>query len=746
MQTAPETLPTLLEEALTRHRAGDLEGAAPLYERVLADAPDNLDALHLSGILARQRGDAGTAAERLTRVLSLKPDLASAHHHLGLLRLAEEDWTGAIRHLRDALDLEPDNVASLAALAQALERSGDTSGAEAGLRAAIAKAPGETSLQGALGALLIDTGRPIEALEVLRHALTLAPEDGDLRVNLAVAELLTGRPENSLAEAEEAVRVAPENALAHAALANALRVVGKPLEAIGPALEALHLDPTDPRSWHNFANGLVGLTFSRPRPDLRAAILAALKRDDIEHQLLAQAGTSLLLAEGPVAEACTCREAPDFDRLLTGRPLDDPLLLSLMRRTTLKSRPLERLLTGLRAALLRASSEGRRPWRSLLLALAHQAFTNEYVYFESEAESATVADLDDPLLLACYRPLHKAALADRLVERPTEGLEDLIRRQVIEPREEARLKTEIPALTPISEGVSKTVRGQYEENPFPRWTTPPQKHPRPLAAVLTELFPHLAPDTFDFPSEPKVLVAGCGTGRQPLLTRARVQGARVLAVDLSLSSIAYGLRKAHELGDEAITFAQADISELDRLEERFDLIESFGVLHHMGDPEAGLGVLTGLLKPGGVMMLGLYSEIARRDVVAARQRIAALGLNGTPDDIRRFRHDVMESDLFQAWASATGSDGSFWTLSECRDLLFHVHEHRYTLPDLDALLKRAGLEFLGFELYHPWDRAAYLAAFPDDPAATSLDNWHRFERDHPDTFANTYTFWVRKPY
>ncbi len=45
------------------------------------------------------------------------------------------------------------------------------------------------------------------------------------------------------------------------------------------------------------------------------------------------------------------------------------------------------------------------------------------------------------------------------------------------------------------------------------------------------------------------------------------------------------------------------------------------------------------------MALGLYSEIARRNVVKARELIAARGYAGTPDDIRRFREDLIAKDI-----------------------------------------------------------------------------------------------------
>src|SRR5207302_1150253 len=112
-----------------------------------------------------------------------------------------------------------------------------------------------------------------------------------------------------------------------------------------------------------------------------------------------------------------------------------------------------------------------------------------------------------------------------------------------------------------------------------------------------------------------VLVAGCGTGQQSIRTAQQFPDARVLAVDLSRTSLAYALRKTRERGVSSIDYAQADLLKLETLDRRFDVIEAGGVLHHLADPFVGWRTLLSLLRPGGVMLLGFYSEIARRDVV-----------------------------------------------------------------------------------------------------------------------------------
>ena len=137
-----------------------------------------------------------------------------------------------------------------------------------------------------------------------------------------------------------------------------------------------------------------------------------------------------------------------------------------------------------------------------------------------------------------------------------------------------------------------------------------------------------------------MLIAGCGTGQHAIETAQRFAGARVLAIDLSLTSLAYALRKTRELGVRNIEYAQADILKLGTIGRTFDVIESSGVLHHLADPFAGWRVLLSLLRPGGFMAVGLYSEIARADIVEARAFIAERGYGSSADDIRRCRQEL----------------------------------------------------------------------------------------------------------
>ena len=181
--------------------------------------------------------------------------------------------------------------------------------------------------------------------------------------------------------------------------------------------------------------------------------------------------------------------------------------------------------------------------------------------------------------------------------------------------------------------------------------------------------------------------------------------------------------------------------QLGTLERRFDVIESVGVLHHLADPYAGWRVLLSLLRPGGFMRIGLYSEIARRGVVAARALVAQAGYGSTAAEIRRFRLELMQGDDESARDIMRFND--FFSMSECRDLAFHTQEHRMTLPEIKGFLAEQGLQLVGLEVDRVTARQ-YAARFPADTAMTDLDCWHAFEQDNPRTFETMYRLWVQK--
>ena len=167
------------------------------------------------------------------------------------------------------------------------------------------------------------------------------------------------------------------------------------------------------------------------------------------------------------------------------------------------------------------------------------------------------------------------------------------------------------------------------------------------------------------------------------------------------------------------------------------------MLHHIEKPAQGLAALNRQLKTGGFIKIGLYSALARRHVSSARHLIQKLGLKGTPEEIRNFRKNVFRGEHQEIKHLSKGVN-DFYSLSECRDLCFHVQEHQFTINSLRKLLEAENLVFCGFMLPDSI-QMAYQQSFPADPDGVSFENWEEFEQKNQSTFQSMYQFWAYKP-
>lgn len=302
--------------------------------------------------------------------------------------------------------------------------------------------------------------------------------------------------------------------------------------------------------------------------------------------------------------------------------------------------------------------------------------------------------------------------------------------------EEQRLAAEMPMLGETRDAVSRAVRAQYEASPYPRWRAAATRERVSVAAHLAVLgAPQAGPVA--------VLVAGCGTGFEPLDLARMDPSLSITALDLSAGSLAYGRRMAETLGIDTIRFVQGDILDAAELDERFGLVSCTGVLHHMERPALGLAALAEVLAPGGVLRVALYSERARARIAEAHRAIAEHGWDTSPAGIRAFRAHVLALPPEQPLAQLRESD-DFYTLSGCRDLCFHVREHWYRLPAIGAMLAAAGFELLMLDA-PPEARARFAERFGTAADRDDLALWDRLEADFPHLFAGMFHLWARKP-
>lgn len=127
----------------------------------------------------------------------------------------------------------------------------------------------------------------------------------------------------------------------------------------------------------------------------------------------------------------------------------------------------------------------------------------------------------------------------------------------------------------------------------------------------------ISPNTIEDFTDKVVLEAGCGGGQHTSFIAPLCK--EVVAVDLN--SIAVAAERNKESTN--IRFLEEDISDMD-LDEKFDIVFCIGVVHHTDDPDKTVENLIHHLKPGGRIILWVYSKegnwIAAHVVEAFRRK------------------------------------------------------------------------------------------------------------------------------
>jgi len=716
-----------LNNLIKYYQAGRYKDAERLSLSVTQKFPEHPFAWKVLGAALNQMGKINESLVATQKPVQLEPQDAEAHNNLGVTLKELGRLDEAETSYRKAIKLKPDFAEAHYNLGNTLKELGRLDKAEVSLRKAIALKPDVADIHNNLGNTLNELGRLDEAEASYRKAIKLKPDFAKAHNNLGII-LQKHRKFNKACSAYiQAINLNPDFTDAYANL-------GKAIKNVRFNLSNVKLYPLLIRL---LSNG----NFVRPA-NLAPSILSLLKHDPLIKNLLLEENfaTSLKEANSIIVS---------LDKLT--------LLHHLMRVCPLPDLQFEGFFVTMRNLLLtnldnfKATSE----FIYFLSTLSLHCFTNDYVYFEKDEETELVENLETEIMqtiakseqpetkkilcLASYRPLHQYNWCQKL--EMLDNLEEVKSRLIEEPYAERAIAAEIPMLVEISDDVSRKVRAQYEENPYPRWVKSgiPTKA-KSISAICAEVNLHLHSKSIKNVIAPAILIAGCGTGQHSIETASYFSDCQVTAVDLSLASLAYAKRKTTELGITNLEYLQADILKLDQLEQKFDIIESVGVLHHMDEPMAGWRVLTDLLKPGGLMCIGLYSELARQHIVEVRKKITLLGVGTSESEIREFRRSLVKSNDKNHQLLIKSSD--FFSLSTLRDLIFHVQEHRFTLPQIKNCLDELGLKFCGFENK---DTVSNFREFHGkDADVYDLALWHQYEKSSPRAFAAMYQFWCQK--
>lgn len=532
---------------------------------------------------------------------------------------------------------------------------------------------------------------------------------------------------------------------------------GQSSPAVENFAQAVAYDPDNPVYAQKLIHVVSALKFKKMNPNLKGVLTACLQSDDIQFLHFGRAWLSINNLNPFFVKYYAASKHKDYnvfkkklDQIGSLDGLADVFFLSGIGRFIITDLQFERWIAFLRRYVLEGISHKKKLFSDedhlvfLSCALSRYCFLTDYI-FSVSAQEATLCDelkrkitsskeinLAELTCLGCYQPLYTLDNAKEIAQALMGGdhVSQIPKAQIQDTLEQNALKASIPRFTDIEDDTSRVVQEQYEIFPYPRWKVSARDFFNvEIEGALKGKAAH-------------VLIAGCGTGQEAVQMANVLSDAKIKAVDLSQTSLAYGIHQSEKLGVQNIEFGQGDINHLGCFDEKFDYIASAGVLHHMADPKVGWRVLTGLLADNGLMRIALYSRHARWAVNDARRIIAEKNIGSDADSIRAFRADV--NDLLKYKSVQNISNFyDYYNLSECRDLLFHPCEHQYDLIEIKNILSEFGLEFLSFYLDHKVIEK-YKRQNRHDKNATDLESWAKWEEKNPNTFSSMYIFWCRK--
>jgi SAM-dependent methyltransferase len=232
----------------------------------------------------------------------------------------------------------------------------------------------------------------------------------------------------------------------------------------------------------------------------------------------------------------------------------------------------------------------------------------------------------------------------------------------------------VPTDTARLTEVTQKVRAFYEETSFPGY----EEYDSPLALVdkaRRGLYARMLDD--QIPYTARVLDVGCGTGQLPIFLSLNRR--RTVGCDLSFGSLAKGQRFKRQFDLRHVSFVQANLFALPLRPAAFDVVFCTGVLHHTADARAGFREVARLVKPGGFVVLGLYTTYARVPLAVRRVlfRLSRRRFTGLDRCLRTQPYGREKSRI--------------WYLDQYE----HPHEEMFSADDALGWFRDEGVEYVG---------------------------------------------------
>ena len=149
----------------------------------------------------------------------------------------------------------------------------------------------------------------------------------------------------------------------------------------------------------------------------------------------------------------------------------------------------------------------------------------------------------------------------------------------------------------------------------------------------------------EIPMRSNILEAGCGTGQMSIVLSRYAR--QIYGIDLSKGSLIEAKQFINSNDIKSVHLFRMNIFKLFFKENTFDVIISNGVLHHTYNPKLAFSKLVRVLKPGGIIVIGLYHRYGRIIQKIRQSLIKNFGDSFKFLD-KRFRENISDKKKY-AW-------------------------------------------------------------------------------------------------
>ena len=302
----------------------------------------------------------------------------------------------------------------------------------------------------------------------------------------------------------------------------------------------------------------------------------------------------------------------------------------------------------------------------------------------------------------------------------------------------------------IEENTSKKLEKFYDDNfslPWGRVNT--EGEIEFLEYLKINIKPYDILGKKEFSKSPKVLYAGCGSGRDALLLNP-AKNSEIDVIDISLKNLLYAQKKTVEHNIKNINFYHLDYLNIETLNKKYDVIIVNKILNQIDDFNYGLKIMLDHLNIGGFAQIILKSPVANKEIDIAREKIGLMTKNNIKgndliSDIREYLIKSNDEDF-----NRIKSMPAFFDRRSLNRLLNPMYKSLPDIKEIEKIISINKLEFIGwgnFVKNRTLKEALvdlYAQNFKDDFLRKNLDNWDTFEKENPIIFSDVYNFWIRK--